>query len=200
MPDDYVEEVGFFDNFNNPYINPAAQQFASPPPPNFDPNINPGFAPIETSGGAALSPAEYAGMQAVNAAKLAAMGIGSTTRRQAQQASVQYAGGGMHTPLMANGPVTKLFPATKIPDAWKMKHQKARGGHIAFISRTEAAYFTRKASCNSFVRAWNDMISHLGSAASFDQLNVSSLLAAVLQAASGAQGVANNFKPPLNGQ
>jgi len=93
----------------------------------------------------------------------------------------------------------KLYPATILPNTFKMHHQKARGGHIAYMGQTEAAYFTRKPSCNAFVHAFNQMLQHLGSAASFDQLQLVGLLSAVLDAGSGANGVANNFRPPFNG-
>lgn len=96
--------------------------------------------------------------------------------------------------------VTKKFPATIVPKSWQMRHQSGRGGHVAYLSKTEAAYFTRKASANAFVRAWNQMVSHLGSAAEFDQLRLASILAAVLEAGSGQNGVGNGFRPPLNGQ
>lgn len=106
---------------------------------------------------------------------------------------------GGFAPFLPTTPSVKQFPASKIPDGWKMKHQRARGGHIAYMGKTEAAYFPRKGSANAFVRCWNEMVSHLGSASEFDQLRLGSLFAAVLEGGSGQQGVANGFRPPLNG-
>ncbi len=133
-------------------------------------------------------------------------GIARTTNREALHRGVYGSGGGMAgtEDIGENIPFesrrAKLFPKVDVPKAWRMRHQKARGGHIAYLGKTEAAYFTRKASANLFVRMWNDMMAHLGSAAEFDQLRLAGLFAAVVQAGSGQQGLANGFKPPMNGQ
>lgn len=107
--------------------------------------------------------------------------------------------GSVNEPFLSTRPNKKLFPKIIVPKEWRMRHQSARGGHIAYLGQTEAAYFTRKKSADAFVRSWNEMMSHLGSAAQFDQLQLASLFAAVMQAGSGAQGQANGFNPPMNG-
>jgi len=136
-------------------------------------------------------------------ANLNAQGIPAQSRRQYMAGGPVSDGGeeDFHSEeIYGAGTATKKFPATNVPKAWRMVHQRAKGGHICYVSRTEAAYFTRKASANAFCRTWNEMMSHLGSAAEFDQLRLSSLFAAILQAGSGQSGLANGFRPPLNGQ
>jgi hypothetical protein len=136
------------------------------------------------------------------AAIAAADGIARPTRQSLSNAGIiaTQDDSGYEEDEFFAGNKAKLFPQTHVPKPWKMQHQKARGGHIAFLSKTEAAYFTRKSSANVFVKSWNAMMAHLGSAAEFDQLRLASLFAAVLEAGSGQNGIANGFTPPMNGQ
>lgn len=137
---------------------------------------------------------------AMNAQGMSAEGIRPPAPADLIPGGVSDIGRGGGDTGMPPGPGVKQFPATIVPKSWRMRHQSARGGHIAYLGQTEAAFFPRKKSANLFVRAWNDMIAHLGSASQFDQLRLTSLFGACLDAGSGANGVANGFRPPLNGQ
>ena len=172
-----AEELAFAQQFNDPYI--TGIDLRGQLPPQVVNEIRTAYRNAN------------AGVSAPTRGQLIAEGV--------YGADSPWSGAG--SPMHGNlGVESKKFPACQVPTDWRMKHQKARGGHIAYLGKVEAAYFTRKASANAFVRAWNEMMSHLGSAADFDQLKLASLFASVINAASGQNGLTNGFTPPMNGQ
>lgn len=94
---------------------------------------------------------------------------------------------------------TQLYPATRIPDAFKLTHMAIKGYHCVFWRTTQIAVFTRKKSANLFCRAFNEALSHLGSAQTFDIPTLAAAFAAVIDGGSGQWGVKNGFNPPFHG-
>ena len=94
----------------------------------------------------------------------------------------------------------QLYPATRVPDAFKLTHQAIKGYHCVFWRTTQIATFTRKKSANLFCRTFNEALSHLGSAQTFDIPTLAQAFAAVIDGGSGQWGLKNGFNPPFHGE
>ena len=76
---------------------------------------------------------------------------------------------------------------------------RVKGYHCVYWRTTQIATFTRKKSANLFVRTFNEALSHLGSAQTFDIPTLAGVFASVIDGGSGQWGLTNGFDPPMHG-
>jgi hypothetical protein len=134
-------------------------------------------------------------------------GVQTTTRAQRAASGFQTGNGrqpdmgckGKRGECQVGKRKTQLYPASRIPPAFKLTHMAVKGYHLVYWRTTQIATFTRKKSANLFCRAFNEALSHLGSAQTFDIPTLAALFAAVIDGGSGQWGLTNGFDPPLHG-